>query len=381
MPGRWRCKVLIRSTRTLAALFFPIHLLAYVADPKAKESTNDADEATADQEPADAIIVIGHRHEAQRQQQIGQSVIITPSAATRFDSLTHLKRESSFIVSETGHISPSGFALPKIRGQDIKLTEVYLAGSYIKSKVSIFLARQLNDIVPNPWISFELGERALKLLGKKYSKEEITDNFIFIIEELKKILEAERDRLSEDVFKKMLETKKLFFFLLKEEGQALIPSRIRVNGKMQLNRTSDNKAVQKSLFDEVVEEDYDTLEKEVAVYLDEQEKLLWWYRNISRQNYHIQGWKEHKIYPDFIATKKDKTQKDYYETVYVLETKGIHLKGNDKTTYIENVFKLCKELGVKEPWAKLFNEFPDHNFEFQVIYGNEWADSINQIMK
>ena len=117
----------------------------------------------------------------------------------------------------------------------------------------------------------------------------------------------------------------------------------------------------------------------MAIYLDEQERLLWWYRNMSRQDYHIQGWKRSKIYPDFVLADTQ-ADTDDYGTVYVLETKGIHLK-NEDTKYKQDVFALCNELGAKKAWKELFSEFSDHNFEFQVVFGDEWENKMNDLMK
>ena len=256
----------------------------------------------------------------------------------------------------------------------------------------VFLARQISEIVPNPWHCYQIGEKALALLKEKYDEETMAANFVFIIEELKKILEKERNRLSEEVFRKMacqsrfqrdrsggmVTDKKLCFFLIANKGGFVLPSRIKVKSNKQLIR-NDNTAIQRSLFDHVPEENINDLEKSVAIYLDEQEKLLWWYRNMSRQDYHIQGWKRSKIYPDFVATDKHETKNDY-GTVYVLETKGIHLK-NEDTKYKQDVFALCNELGAKKDWKELFDEFPDHNFEFQVIFENEWQNKINELME
>ncbi|HMW38039.1 MAG: DEAD/DEAH box helicase family protein [Saprospiraceae bacterium] len=242
-----------------------------------------------------------------------------------------------------------------------------------------FLARQLSDVVPNPWVAFEMGKEALQILSKKYDKETIAANFVFIIEELKKILDKEKNRLAEDVFRKLLDKKKLCFFLIQEKGHHLLPSHIKVKSNRQLVR-SDNSPIQKSLFDYVPDEDLNETEKTVAIYLDEQEQLLWWYRNRVRKDFHIQGWQRNKIYPDFIAAKSSKTKKDDYETVYVLETKGVHLKENDDTRYKKNVFALCNELGAKKAWKELFDEFPDHNFEFQVVFEDEWQNEINKKM-
>lgn len=243
-----------------------------------------------------------------------------------------------------------------------------------------FLARQLSDIVPNPWIAFDLGKDSLKLLSEKYDKETIAANFVFVIEELKKILDKEKNRLAEQVFRKLLDQKKLCFFLIQEKGYNLLPSYIKVKSNRQLVR-NDNSAIQRSLFDYVPDEDLNDTEKTVAIYLDEQEQLLWWYRNRVRKDFHIQGWQRHKIYPDFIAAKKTKSKKDDYDTVYVLETKGVHLKENDDTLYKKNVFALCNELGAKKAWKDLFEEFPNRSFEFQVIYEDEWQQKINNLFK
>ena len=247
-----------------------------------------------------------------------------------------------------------------------------------------FLARQLGDLIPNPWIAYKKGDDALEVIRKKYkehtNKKIVEANFVFIIEELKKIVEKERNRLAEEVFRKLIDDKKLFFFLLEGKGHHQIPSRIKVKGNKQLVRT-DNSPIQRSLFEQSFEEEFNETEKKVAIYLDEQEKLLWWYRNISRQHYHIQGWRKGKIYPDFIAADIDQEDDSDYSTVYVLETKGVQLKANDDTRYKEDVFKLCNELGAKKPWKELFEDFPDHDFEFQVVFEDEWQNRINLLLE
>jgi type III restriction enzyme len=243
----------------------------------------------------------------------------------------------------------------------------------------VFLTRQISEVLPNPWICYQLGEKAIELLLKRYNRVMIAANFIFVIEELKKVLEKEKNRLAEEVFRNMVVNRKLCFFLISDKGGYILPSRIKVKSNKQLVR-NDNTPIQRSLFDSVPEENINDLEKSVALYLDEQEKLLWWYRNMSRQDYHIQGWKRNKIYPDFIAANQKENDTNDYGTIYVLETKGIHLK-NEDTIYKQDVFTLCNELGAKKAWKELFNEFPDHNFEFQVVFEDEWQNKINQLIE
>jgi len=240
-----------------------------------------------------------------------------------------------------------------------------------------FLTKQILDIVPNPWIGMMLGQKVVKLFIDKYDKETVSSNFVFIIEELKKHLEKERDKAAEKVFKELVSTKKLHFFLITDSGGFKIPPRIKVKSNKQLVR-DDNSKIQRSLFDVVPEENINKLEKSVAIYLDKQEKLLWWYRNMSKQDYHIQGWKKNKIYPDFVASEINTDDESDYGNVYVLETKGLHLK-NDDTKYKQDVFELCNELGIKKAWKELDLSFPDKRIKFQVIYEDEWQSKINKI--
>jgi type III restriction enzyme len=116
----------------------------------------------------------------------------------------------------------------------------------------------------------------------------------------------------------------------------------------------------------------------VAIYLDEQEKLLWWYRNLSRQDYYVQGWKKNKVYPDFIFTDFDDRKQNDYSKVYVVETKGLHLK-NEDTDYKRNIFDFCNRLGQQKDWRELNLEFTDKRIEFQVIFEDEWKRRINVI--
>ena len=132
------------------------------------------------------------------------------------------------------------------------------------------------------------------------------------------------------------------------------------------------------MFDFVPDEEFNEMEKSVAIYLDEQEKLLWWYRNLSRQDYYIQGWKKHKIYPDIIFTDTGDKKQDDYNKVYIVETKGLHLK-NEDTDYKKNVFDFCNKLGLQKDWRELNLEFAEKKIEFQVIFEDEWKVKINEI--
>ncbi|MDQ3007843.1 MAG: restriction endonuclease subunit R, partial [Chloroflexota bacterium] len=90
------------------------------------------------------------------------------------------------------------------------------------------------------------------------------------------------------------------------------------------------------MFDYVLEDDFNETEKAVALYLDQQEEILWWYRNRAKLDYGLQGWRKDRVFADFVAMRNSQP------TVYVLETKGLHLKTED-TNYKKKLFDLCNK--------------------------------------
>jgi type III restriction enzyme len=241
-----------------------------------------------------------------------------------------------------------------------------------------FMAQQLIDTVPNPFVAFELGKNSINKLRVKHSDEVISSNFIYIIEELKKQLTQERDRLAENVFRQLIADKIICFYLIKGEGGFTLPSRIKVKyPKRDENRLKNEFA--KSLFDIVPEEGMNILEKTVALYIDEQERFLWWYRNLVGENqYRIQAWRKDRIYPDLLVGQESKAQKGEFDKVFVFETKGKHLKAFEDTQYKQNVFQLCNELAIQKAWTELNFDFPDRKFEFQMLHEDEWKEAMNK---
>jgi len=132
------------------------------------------------------------------------------------------------------------------------------------------------------------------------------------------------------------------------------------------------------LFDYVPDEDINGYEKEVALHLDNQDQLLWWHRNVSRLQYRIQGWKPHRIYPDFVASRKSD---GVYDKVYILETKGEHLGQSEDTVYKRAVLELCNKLAVESDVKQLSISTTSLGFEFQIVDQPKWKSQINEILK
>ncbi len=92
----------------------------------------------------------------------------------------------------------------------------------------VLMTRQLLDIIPNPWIAHDIGKEVLDALLKKNSKEKVANNLALIIEETRKQLLEERNRLSEKIFRDLIDKKKLWFFLLADKGGYELPPSIKV---------------------------------------------------------------------------------------------------------------------------------------------------------
>jgi type III restriction enzyme len=239
----------------------------------------------------------------------------------------------------------------------------------------VFVARHLLDIVPNPWVAHEFGQAVLtKLLGR-YDQAAVVNNFVFIIEELRKHLSNEKNRLSEVVFRDMLSADALRFLVIANHLGWKFPK--KRNGRSPWLAKQSNAPLERSLFDPVPD-DLNEMEKPVAWYLDDQDRLLFWYRNVSKQDYYVQGWRRGKVYADFIFTDIDETGNGF-NRVFVVETKGVHLKGNPDTDYKRALFDTCNKLAKETTLTQLGLKLHAKDVSFAVIDGDEWERRFNEL--
>lgn len=238
------------------------------------------------------------------------------------------------------------------------------------------VARQLVDVVPNPWVAFEIAERAISLLQKTNDIEVIASNLVFVIEELRKALYAERNRLSETLFRQLIEQEIVKFYILKGNVHSRLPKKVTVRSKTRLNH-ADGEQLQLSLLDYVPAEDLNELEREVALFMDGQERLLWWYRNMSRADYRIQGWQPGRVYPDFVAAGD--AGDGSFDKVFVLETKGSHLAGSEDTEYKRSLLALCNEMAVETDWRQLGMLDTEQDFVFDLVDEESWQSQLNEL--
>ena len=239
------------------------------------------------------------------------------------------------------------------------------------------MSRYLCAVIPNPWISYEYTIKIVGALTEKYGHDKIAANFISLVEHAKKKFAEQVRTKSQEIFRQLIADKKLVFLLLKHpENGYLLPSRLNIHstGNLLHHPESNVATVQRSLFDQLPDEQFNGLERSVALCLDKQKELLYWHRNlVGPGHYHIPGW-EGKSYPDFVGAKKSSSNDKDFDHVFVLEIKGKHLLGNEDTIYKQKLFDLCNLV----EWQTLGEGFAGKKFTFRIVPEENYEQLIRE---
>ena len=280
---------------------------------------------------------------------------------------------------------------PTARDQDItaNLDEEYVSavpdagGAVTGDGINYFhAARHLLDTVPNPWRGSELARRAFGGLLERHPREQVAGNYVYVLEALGKHLATERDRLAEAVFRGLLDRGAMRFLLVADDLDFTRPRQtIATLQERQANR-EDGSPYQRTLFDGLGESEFNTLESRVATYLDQQERLFFWYRNRERKDYFVQGWRRQRIFADFVVTLRadEPDPEDAYHQVFVLETKGLHLREAADTAYKRSVFDLCSEHARKTDWAEFVPAMRGRVLRYEIVDEEEWQQRLNTLI-
>ena len=188
-----------------------------------------------------------------------------------------------------------------------------------------YAVRTILDVVPNPFVGREIVGGILAALRERgFDAVHLGRLAGLIIEEARKTLQTERDVRAEAVFKAGAADGRIQFHLRLDGNDWHMPFHMDTTApeNAPLVASKAGGPLSKSLFVPVYQQDLNSDEREVAVYLDADAALKWWHRNVARAQYGIQGWQSRRIYPDFVfAMGAD----GHPERITVLETKGDHL--------------------------------------------------------
>lgn len=244
-----------------------------------------------------------------------------------------------------------------------------------------FAASHILDVMPNPWRGAELADKVFSALLAKNDLRIVTDNYVFILEKLRQRVGEEKDRLAEATFRRLLADGTMRFIVIADHFDfTRLPEKETWKSGDRRATRDDAGQFMLSLFDQMPESDFNGLETKVATFLDTQQQLLYfWHRNATRTGYHVQGWKRNRIYADFIAAGKPaKDTEKPFDRLYILETKGLHLR-NDDTRYKQHVFDLCNERAKNSSWAEFAPTMQNIHVRFDVVFEDEWKEKLNSL--
>ncbi len=238
-----------------------------------------------------------------------------------------------------------------------------------------YFVRRLTDVVPNPW---QAARMAASFLRKHtgYNDSTLLNNRIYLSEVLRRNIKKDLDKKAESVFRSKLKNDTIRFHLETDEelDYELDKSfEVFVSSKEKSLQAEHGRQIQQSLFEPVYESNFNVLEKDFALYLDKSNSISWWHKIAAKQQYHLQGWRRQNVYPDFVACRQDDG------TLLVLETKGVHLKGNEDTGYKMKLLETLEaaynkaidrgEMKVCEPPAV-----------FRMMFEDRWKEQVSELV-
>lgn len=205
---------------------------------------------------------------------------------------------------------------------------------------AIHVCRAISDLVPNAWQARALVDRLLEALtAAGVDVMGIGKRTGLIIDQLRLYLEEQLDQMAEAVFRADIAAGRVQFSLHTDGRNYEVPKTFEAMLAKPYHTLTrdDGVAAEKSLFVPATEDGLNGLERNVACYVDGKAATHWWFRNVARSQYGLQGWRKHKVYPDLVVAVR---QQSGIERMLVLETKGQHLKGNDDSAYKRDLLDL-----------------------------------------
>lgn len=224
------------------------------------------------------------------------------------------------------------------------------------------MIRRMLDPIPNPWQGARILDDALDALRARGTEAQIVQARFALVETMREDLKAQVDAAAEVVFRNKAADGMIRFSLMgpphgdfefEPTYQAHVPS--GDGGKPVLQEPS-GKPLERSLYDEVYRRDVNGFEKDVALYLDARQAVDWWWRIAARGAWGLQGWRRHKVYPDFLVSLEGDGETT---RLLVLETKGKQLAGSDDTQFKQRFFDVLEAAYRSGRDAGSVDLFPD----------------------
>jgi type III restriction enzyme len=263
-------------------------------------------------------------------------------------------------------------------------SETAIAEEALESKFKGFISkgymtRRFSEVIDNSFLARKVCNDAVDKLMESVGEQKLSEHFSYITSLITKDLKALRNKQEEDIFLQHLKEDRLELAVSDDKSIGY-----KIPTTDTITTTSIPNTYSKNLYSDVEVTTMNGLEKSVASILENQEKLLWWFRNrVGKDWYAIQGWHEHKIRPDFVAAKKK--DDDTVEVIYIIESKGEHLSGNPDTTYKKKVMDEMTRLKKDGKLVAYQTEFDfgtlNESVEAYLIEEKKEEEELKRLMK
>ena len=225
----------------------------------------------------------------------------------------------------------------------------------------------------------------LELRHEGCTDEGIFDRRYHLSEILKKQIAKRIEHEAQTVFEHKLQTQDIRFELISDEHGFEFKQELEkmVEDEQLPLFDKQSNPPKKSLYEKVYRKEFNGLEEKFAIYLDGRSAVTWWHRFAARQDYSLQGWKRHRMYPDFVVCVKP--DGGNARRVLVIETKGLQLDGNADTEYKE---KLLEVLETAAPYAVEYgtlelskNGRKKHRMSLSMLFEDSYREEFEKLLQ
>jgi type III restriction enzyme len=246
------------------------------------------------------------------------------------------------------------------------------------------LVRRLCEVVPNPWQADRILGEALDALRARGADEGLlAAGRLTLIDKIASDLRDQIEAWAKVAFRAGVADGTITFRLTEPPLPQHLKDALAGDGGPLVR--SDMTPLLKALYTPVLTHEVNGFEAPVALYLDEAGAVGWWWRVAARRDQvGLQGWRPHKVYPDFLVSLDADGRTG---TLLMLETKGGHLAGNQDTTFKGELFEALEEAYSPAPavgQVEAFAAAPDA-VAFSMLFdagdgGLGWRDDLARVL-
>ena len=242
------------------------------------------------------------------------------------------------------------------------------------------LVRLLADVIPSPWQAARILRRALaSLRNRGITEEQLLASRYRLIEAMRADLLNAIYSHTEVIFSDLLANGVLSFRL---EGKGLawellekLTFEVTQPPDYPITHKGNGQPVEKTLFEQIWSRHFNGLEKDVALYLDDVQAVRWWHRIAVQTDWHLDGWKKKRVFPDFLVALEETDGKP--DRLVVVETKGLFLK-NEDTEYKRRLFEILERHSANGvPVGELELTDKPGPMRFRLVLEGDWKSQVD----